>query len=114
MCGACISTQLSRGSSAYVHVAANGAVTLWGEPVELDNVGKTLKKIGATRETPVKIIPHGDVSDRLLRSVAGSVARQGFARVLIIEPRKQVAIVDGITVTEVVTNEHSEATPPSR
>jgi hypothetical protein len=55
---------------------------------------------GATRTTPIKIVPQGEVSLRVLRSIAGNIGRQGMPRVLIQEPRKAVTIIDGQTTEE--------------
>ena len=109
--GACLSSRLPKGSAAYVHVAGNGVVTFWGEPVALDELAAKLKKAGATRDTVIKLIPQGDVPDRLMRSIAGNIGRNGLTTVVIMEPRKAVVIANGTTVSEVV-DEASEAKAP--
>jgi hypothetical protein len=47
----------------------------------------------------------------LLRSIAGNIGRKGLPRVLILEPRKAVSIVEGQTVEEVPANEPDSSTP---
>ena len=111
LASSCMTGRLSGGSSAYVYVAANGVITFWGEPVGLEELPRRLKQAGATRETPIKIVPQGDVSERLLRSIAGNIGRKGLPRVLILEPRKAVLIVEGQTVEEVPANEPDSSTP---
>ena len=111
LASSCMTGRLSGGSSAYVYVAANGVITFWGEPVGLEELPRRLKQAGATRETPIKIVPQGDVSGRLLRSIAGNIGRKGLPRVLILEPRKAVSIMEGQTVEEVPANEPDSSTP---
>lgn len=112
--GGCMTGRLPEGSAAYLHVTANGMITFWGEPVALSRVAEVLQKAGATHETLVKIIPQGEVSERLIRSLAGSLGRNGFRRVAILEPRKAVTVVAGKTQAEVpadaVTGTDSETT----
>ncbi len=111
---ACISEGLPRGASAYVHVAANGVVTFHGEPVGLDQLVDKLMRAGARHSTLIKIVPQGDVSDLLLRSIAGKIGRNGLPRVMIMAPRKAVTIVAGQTVTEVLSDEETERKPTTQ
>lgn len=111
---ACISERLPRGASAYVHVAANGVVTFQGEPVGIDKLVDKLTRAGARHSTLIKIVPQGDVSDLLLRSIAGQIGRNGLPRVMIMAPRKAVTIVAGQTVTEVLSDEESQDKPATQ
>lgn len=108
----CMTGRLQKESPAYVHVAANGVVTFWGSPVDLDKLAKRLKDAGVKPDTLIKIVAHGDVSTRMLHSVAGNLGRNGLPRVVIMEPRKAVTIVDGQTVEEVVTDEENRPQLP--
>ncbi len=108
---ACMTNSLSRNETAFVYVAANGVITFQGRPVILNELPQTLKKAGATRATPVKIVPQGEVSERVLRSIAGIVGREGLPRVVIMEPRKAVTIVDGQTLEEVPADEPHSSKP---
>lgn len=107
----CLANRQSRNETAFVYVAGNGVITFKGRPVILNDLPQTLKKAGATRETPIKIVPQGAVSERVLRSIAGIVGRQGLRRVVIMEPRKAVTIVDGQTVEEVPADETHSSKP---
>jgi hypothetical protein len=110
----CISEQLPRGASAYVHVAANGVATFQGEPVGIDKLVDKLMRAGARNSTVIKIVPQGEVSDLLLRSIAGQIGRNGLPRVMIMAPRKAVTIVAGQTVTEVLSDEESQDKPATQ
>jgi biopolymer transport protein ExbD len=99
-CLSCRTSRLSDHETAFVYVAANGVITFQGRPVILSELPQTLKMAGATRTTPIKIVPQGEVSLRVLRSIAGNIGRQGMPRVLIQEPRKAVTIIDGQTTEE--------------
>ena len=61
----CMLGRIQPGSAAYVHVAANGVVTFWGAPVDLDKLPKRLKDAGVASNTLIKIVPHGEVSNRI-------------------------------------------------
>jgi hypothetical protein len=114
LCLSCRTSRLSDHETAFVYVAANGVITFQGRPVILNELPQTLKKAGATRTTPIKIVPQGEVSQRVLRSIAGSIGRQGMPRVLIMEPRKAVTIIDGQTVEEVLPDAPHPSTPAPR
>jgi biopolymer transport protein ExbD len=101
----CMTSRLSRGETAFVYVAANGVITFSGQPVALDELPRKLKMAGATRATPIKIVPQGEVSARLLRSIAGNIGRKGLPHVVIMEPRKAVTIVGGRIMDEVLPDE---------
>ncbi|MGI6099901.1 MAG: hypothetical protein GX174_07555 [Lentisphaerae bacterium] len=109
----CRTTRLAPNESAYVYVAANGVVTFKGHPVILNELPRVLKAAGATRTTPVKIIPQGEVSTRLLYGIAGIIGRQGLTRVAIMEPRKAVTIADGKTVEAELPDTHHGTSNPA-
>lgn len=113
-CLSCRTSRLSAHETAFVYVAANGVITFQGQPVLLNELTRTLKMAGATRTTPVKIVPQGEVSPRVLRSIAGIIGRQGIPRVLIMEPRKAVTIIDGQTVEEELPDAPHPGTPAPR
>jgi len=94
-CGAagCLTPRLRQNDAAYVYVAGNGIVTFWGEVVPLAELPERLKSAGATPQTTVKIVPQGDVSERLLKSIAGGLGRQGLRRVLIVSGEKHPAAI---------------------
>lgn len=112
MATGCMLGRIQPGSAAYVHVAANGVVTFWGAPVDLDKLPKRLKDAGVASNTLIKIVPHGEVSNRILHGLAANLARNGLPKVVIVEPRKAVTIVDGQTVEEVAADEDNPQ--PSR
>ncbi len=90
-------TPMPSGDAAYLHVAENGVMTLWGDPVLPGQLAKRLKQGGVSPTNTIKIVPHGNVPKNQLQSVAGYLGRAGMRKVVIMEPPKVITIVGGKT-----------------
>lgn len=109
---ACSSTRLRPGETAYVMVAGNGVTTFRGEIVTLTDLPLRLKEAGATPRTPIKIVAQGEISERLLKSIAGGLGRHGLRRVMIVGPREAAAVVGGEEVQADTTDDAAEELTP--
>ncbi len=105
----CVTARIPKEGAAYIHVAANGVTTFMGEPLGVDHLAKQLKRAGATQDTLIKLIPQGEVPELILHSIAGALGRGGLPRVVIVEPRKAVTIVDGQTTERHFNSETGES-----
>jgi hypothetical protein len=87
----CLGPRLPAGQPAFVYIAANGVVSFAGEPILLADLPKRLRRAGADGQTSVQLIAQGAVSDRILKSIASSLSRDGFRRVMILNNEKRAS-----------------------
>ncbi len=89
----CVSPSLRPGKNAYVYVTGSGNITLDGEQVEMADLPKRLKKMGATQDTPIIFKMQGNVPPRMMQSLVARVQASGFTRAVFESPRHADAFV---------------------
>lgn len=91
----CMGPRIQPGQPAFVHVAPNGIVSFLGKPTTLHDLPVRLKKAGVKPDTVVKIVPEGDVSMLILKSIANGIGRHGMRRVVIVSDEKETSVMVG-------------------
>lgn len=77
-----------------VKVADNGLITINNKPISLDNVGASVKRAGAKRDTMIEVIVPAKATQDLCQSLKNNIAGAGFPNIFFVRQKQSTAYVN--------------------